>query len=68
MGVLLVTCPDTQQRFSTGILIERVDLRDVALETEIAAFCPHCRTTHKYRYRDAEYVDSIPPKDWVENR
>jgi hypothetical protein len=68
MGVLLVVCPDTRKKFSTGIQIERRDLGDAASDTALSAFCPYCRITHKYRYGDAEYVDAIPPKDWVENR
>jgi hypothetical protein len=68
MGVLLVVCPNARQKFSTGVQIERSDLGDMAADTTLSAFCPYCKKTHKYRYGDAEYVDSIPPKDWIENR
>jgi hypothetical protein len=67
MGVLVVTCQATQKKFSTGIQIERDDLNDAAWDTALSAFCPYCRKTHQYRYRDAQYVETLLPKDWIEN-
>jgi hypothetical protein len=34
----------------------------------VVAYCPHCDQEHAWRYREAEYVDAIPPAQWVENR
>jgi len=67
MGVLLVTCPHTRKKFSTGIQIEKDDLYTVSQDTASASYCPYCKHNHKWRYQDAEYVDSIPPTDWIEN-
>jgi hypothetical protein len=40
---------------------------DAAWDTALSAFCPYCRKTHQYRYRDAQYVETLLPKDWIEN-
>jgi hypothetical protein len=34
----------------------------------IVAHCPHCGQEHSWRYREAEYVDALPPEQWVEKR
>jgi GAF domain len=67
MGVLLITCPDTEKEFSTGLQLPAEDvymLPDVVSK----ARCPHCRKTHKWRPREARYADAIPPQDWIENQ
>jgi hypothetical protein len=68
MGVLVITCPETGKKFSTGIQIEQRDTKQIDIETVASSLCPYCREVHEWRYRDAEYVDALPPEDWVENK
>ena len=68
MGVLVVRCPKTRRRFSTGIQIEREDFQHIYEDVVTSSHCPYCNTEHQWHYRDAEFVDAIPPNDWVENR
>lgn len=63
MGVLLVICPQTGKKFSTGILIDKDDLYAISQDTVSASYCPYCKHEHKWHYRDAEYVDALPPED-----
>jgi hypothetical protein len=30
--------------------------------------CSYCKIEHRWHYRHAEYFDSIPPADWIENQ
>lgn len=66
MGVLLIKCPNTGRELSTGI---QLDANSLGLLPNVVSEvkCPHCRTTHSWRPRDARFVDAIPPSDWVEN-
>jgi hypothetical protein len=68
MGVLLVTCPQSQKKISTGIQIDRDSFSLVEFNALVVAYCPHCEREHSWRYRDAEYVDGTAPEHWVENR
>jgi hypothetical protein len=68
MGVLLVTCPETGKKFSTGVQIDKDDLYTISQDTASASYCPYCRHEHKWRYRDAEWVAALSPEDWVENK
>ena len=68
MGVLVVRCPKTQSRFSIGIQIERADFEHLYEEVIAAARCPYCKIEHRWHYRGAEYFNSIPPANWIENQ
>jgi hypothetical protein len=68
MGALIVSCPKTHKKFSTGVQIDKDSFSLVEFSALIVAFCPHCQQEHSWRYREAEYVDAIPPEQWVENR
>jgi hypothetical protein len=65
MGVLLVLCPETGMEFSTGIQLDEVTFR-MLTTTLSAAYCPYCRVEHRWTPREARYVESIPPAQWVE--
>jgi len=67
MGVLLITCPLTGKRFSTGIQIEWDDFYQIDSSTVMISHCPYCSEDHEWRYRDAQWVPAIPPSDWIEN-
>jgi|SRR6516165_538490 len=68
MGVLVVICPETGKKFSTGIQIDRDDLYTISQDTASSSRCPYCQRDHEWRYRDAEWVAVLPPEDWVENK
>ena len=68
MGALIVTCPHTRQKLSTGIQIDRDSFSLVEFNALVVAYCPHCEQEHSWRYREAEYVEAVPPAQWVENR
>jgi hypothetical protein len=68
MGVLLITCPATGKEFSTGLNVAKDALKRLPRNQEATAFCPYCKSEHKWRRRDARYVDAIPPGDWIENQ
>jgi hypothetical protein len=68
MGALVVTCPHTQKKFSTGVQIDADSFLLVEFNALVVAYCPHCEQEHSWHYRDAEYVDVIAPEHWVENR
>jgi hypothetical protein len=57
-GALIVTCPHTQQKLSTGIRIDKDSFSLVEFNALVVAYCPHCEQEHSWRYRDAEYVVS----------
>jgi hypothetical protein len=66
MGVLMLTCPNTNREFSTGINLDKDSLEklpDVAGQT----LCPHCGEVHVWWPREARWVDGIPPDKWVEH-
>jgi hypothetical protein len=67
VGVLLITCAVTGKEFSTGLEIDQAKVSKL-FDIEASAHCPHCRSEHKWRPRDARYVDAIPPGDWIENK
>jgi hypothetical protein len=64
MGALIVTCPNTQKKFSTGVQIDADSFLLVEFNALVVAYCPHCEQKHSWRYRDAKYVDVIAPEDW----
>jgi hypothetical protein len=64
MGALIVTCPNTQKKFSTSVQIDADSFLLVEFNALVVAYCPHCEQEHSWRYRDAKYVDVIAPEDW----
>ena len=70
MGALFVTCPynEKKKKFSTGVQIDRDSFNLVQFHAVVTAHCPYCKKDYTWRYRDTEYLDIIPPKDWIENR
>lgn len=66
MGVLLITCPATGKRFSTGLNIDQDEV--ARLPDYEAATCPHCKKLHRWRPAEARWVEALPPGDWIENQ
>lgn len=66
MSVLLIKCPRTGKRFSTGILtdIPVHRLPDATLRSR----CPYCGGEHQWRSCEAMAVESVPRSEWVENQ
>jgi predicted RNA-binding Zn-ribbon protein involved in translation (DUF1610 family) len=60
MGVLILTCPETGQEVSTGIIIEEEGLRRLA-DTVTKAECPHCGQPHVWWTREGRLSDKIEP-------
>jgi hypothetical protein len=66
MGVLVVRCPKTRRRFSTGIQIEREDFQHIYEDAVTAPITP--LATMNISGITATPNDAIPPNDWVENK
>jgi hypothetical protein len=58
MGALIVTCPNTQKKFSTGVQIDADSFLLVEFNALVVAYCPHCEQEHSWRYRDANMLTS----------
>jgi hypothetical protein len=56
MPMLLVDCPYTHRKFSTGVETSAESLRG-AWKARIEVNCPHCHKTHRVSVREA-YVDA----------
>jgi hypothetical protein len=52
MPTLLVDCPYTNRKFSTGVEATAESLR-VLWKARIEVNCPHCHKTHSIRVREA---------------
>ena len=65
MGVLLVSCPRSGREFSTGIQLDEATFR-MLTAASCTAYCPYCRAEHRWNPREARFVESIPPAQWVE--
>jgi hypothetical protein len=59
MGVLLIACPTTGRRFSTGIEVERNDFQTLP-QVLTASSCPFCGSEHFWWTREAFLADVIP--------
>ena len=57
MPTLLVDCPYTHRKFSTGVETSAKSLRG-SWKAKIEVNCPHCHKTHKISVRKA-YVDNV---------
>jgi hypothetical protein len=67
MGVLVIKCPNTGRELSTGIQVDSSTFARMPNEV-METRCPHCRTKHSWRPRDAKFVDALPPAGWIENQ
>ena len=67
MGVLVIKCPNTGRDVATGIQVDSATFARMPNEVTETR-CPHCRTKHSWRPRDAKYVEALPPGDWIENQ
>lgn len=67
MGVLIIKCPNTGRDISTGIETDKDTFATMPNDV-VETRCPHCRTKHSWRPRDARLIDAIPPSDWIENQ
>ena len=56
MLTLLVDCPYTHRKFSTGVETTAESLRG-SWKARLEANCPHCHKTHKIYVREA-YLDA----------
>jgi sarcosine oxidase delta subunit len=65
MGVLLIKCPNTGRRFSTGIHVDGDTLARVPQEFTHTR-CPYCQSEHSWLPRQAEVVDAIPPGESID--
>jgi hypothetical protein len=65
MGALILNCPTTGRDFSTGINVDQDTFRKLP-DTVTKARCPHCGLTHRWWTREARWIDSLPPSQWVE--
>ena len=67
MGVLLVKCPVTGREFSSGIQVERDELKrfPIHLRTRVA---PTAGWSTFWWTRDGRYIETRPPEDWIENK
>jgi hypothetical protein len=55
MPTLLVDCPYTHRKFSTGVATTAESLRG-SWKARLEVNCPHCHKTHKVYVREA-YLD-----------
>ena len=55
MLTLLVDCPYTHRKFSTGVETTAESLRG-SWKTQVEVNCPHCHKSHKISVREA-YLD-----------
>jgi hypothetical protein len=55
MPTLLVDCPYTHRKFSTGVETTAESLRS-SWKAQLEVNCPHCHKTHKIYVREA-YLD-----------
>ena len=51
---------ETQEKFSTGVQIDRDSFSLVEFDALVIAYCPYCKHDHTWRYRDVEYVEFDP--------
>jgi hypothetical protein len=65
MGALMLSCPTTGREFSTGINVDEDTFKKLP-DAVTKAHCPHCGQTHNWWTREARWIDSIPPSQWVE--
>jgi hypothetical protein len=66
MGVLVITCPATGKEFSTGMQIDERETAGLP-DYETSTLCPYCKRLHRWRPKEARWVEALPPSDWIEN-
>lgn len=55
MARIMITCPETDMPFYTGLDVDRAAFGSADLE-EQSATCPHCGKVHAWRKEDAFLV------------
>jgi hypothetical protein len=65
MGVLMLNCPTTGRKFSTGINTDEATFIKLP-DTPSQAHCPHCGLSHDWRPYQACWMESITPTRCVE--
>ena len=64
MGVVMLKCRITGREFSTGVNIDEDSFRKFP-DTVTKAHCPYCGLKHSWWTREAHWVNSIQPSQWV---
>jgi hypothetical protein len=67
MGVLLVKCPVTGREFSSGIQVERDEVKRFP-NSLTQSHCPYCGLEHVWWTSEGRFVETLPPEDWIENK
>lgn len=67
MGVLLVKCPVTRREFSSGIQVERDEVKRFP-NSLTHSHCPYCGLEHVWWTSEGRFVETLPPEDWIENK
>ena len=67
MGVLVLRCTVMGREFSSGIQVEREELKRFP-NSLTHSRCPYCGLEHVWWTRDGRYVETPPPEDWIENK
>ena len=58
MPTLLVDCPYTQRKFSTGVETTAKSMR-VLWKARLEVNCPHCHKTHKIYVRETYFEGAL---------
>jgi hypothetical protein len=67
MGALLVKCPVTGREFSSGIQVERDEVKRFP-NSLTHSHCPDCGLEHVWWTSEGRFVETLPPEDWIENK
>ena len=57
MGIVMISCPETQRAISTGIQADYETFRSAPVFFS-RTFCPLCRLTHEWFAKDAWVCDA----------
>jgi hypothetical protein len=59
MGIVMISCPETERAISTGIEVECETFYSTPVFFS-HTLCPFCRVTHEWFAKDAWVCDSAP--------
>jgi len=59
MGIVMISCPETERAISTGIEVECETFHSTPVFFS-HTLCPFCRVTHEWFAKDAWVCDSAP--------
>lgn len=57
MGIVMISCPETQRAISTDIRVDRASFNSKPVFFS-STFCPLCRVKHEWFAKDAWVCDS----------